>query len=296
MYRVPVAAGSVRAVLVFAVALGSVAAFAQDADKDKKKSDAPRLLFGDKEGKTKVKTRSFASSEDKNNDSVSVWIDDCKTKEVKFEETERSTRIASDIQALLKQIAGPKAAAAPVPCPNPVEKTQTLGHKRASVKVTATGKEDGAQETVTILTGPPEHWYMAVDLPGTNSKTLKYDSGTKQLVPQGTGHQLYISVNYYLGDVLAPLDTPAYGRFSGKLLVAAQSKPFDSVGLGLGYRLPNISALNWDLSSFEMFVGRFWTKQDAVNGTDPQLNSGTARSWRVGVSYNFDDGLKFLKK
>jgi len=253
------------------------------------KDGSVHFLGGDNKGSA-PELRSFNGKDQE----ISVYVDLCKAKdEVLFEESERQTRIASDFEKLVKTIVFP--AEAP-PCPNWTKKPYTLKFARSLVKVTATSIDGKDKESVTIVTGPEEHWYMAIDLPVTSSKTLKYDSSSKELVPQGNNHQLYLSINYLVGDVMSSKWKSWYDPFSAKLLVAAQSKPLDSVGVGVGYRLPKIDAWDLSLNSFEIFVGRFWTKQDKISDGQPQLNMSTRQSWLVGVSYNFDDGLKWVRK
>lgn len=159
----------------------------------------------------------------------------------------------------------------------------------------ATDKPDAStqEHTVTVIKGSPEHWYLGIDLPVTNSKTLKYDSASNSLLPVGSGHQLYLSINYLIGtDVFEADDASWNKRFSAKAFIAAQSRPFDSVGLGIGYRLRGWKAL--DLNGFEFFAGHFWTKQDELASGGAQLNTGTKGSWRFGISYDLSTGLGWL--
>jgi len=126
---------------------------------------------------------------------------------------------------------------------------------------------------------------------------LKYDSATKTLQPQGDNPQVYISINYSFGDVVSDENTfkaVSLDRLQLKALFLAGKRPLDSVGLGVGYQLPRIDAV--DLSALSIFAGRFWTKQDAVSAQGaPQTNVSTAHDWRVGITYDVAQGLKWIK-
>ena len=131
---------------------------------------------------------------------------------------------------------------------------------------------------------------MGFDLPVSNRKTLKYDQATKSLLPQDQNPQIYLSFNYSFADVVSE----EKNTLSLKLMLQASSRPLDSVGLGLGYRLPQ--NLLGDSSSLSLFAGRFWTKQDGMTaGGDGLLNQSTGKDWRFGISYDFSTGLPWIK-
>src|SRR5207245_7989677 len=131
---------------------------------------------------------------------------------------------------------------------------------------TAVGIHDKDTAKIAVVTGPKQHLHIGVDLPVSQRKSLKYDAGSKSLQPQNDNPQLYLTLNWYLGDLAANQDKlPAItaDRISIKAFVLANSRPLDSYGLGVGYQLPKFGAV--DLSPLSIFLGRFWTKQDAVS-------------------------------
>lgn len=152
-------------------------------------------------------------------------------------------------------------------------------------------------DSTKVLTGPNEHMLLSLDLPVTNRKTLKYDAASGALKPSDDKAQLYLGFDYQLGDILNPPRTWIdSGRIVFKGMLLASSKPLDSLGLGVGYTFPKFQFLKGEgLGPLSIFVGRFWTKQDAiVNGT-PATNQSYGKSWRVGVSYSLNDMLGKLK-
>lgn len=254
---------------------------------------AEQLLFGDEKLTTKVNQRSFK----KEKEDLEVYIDACTTKEeVTFDESERDTRLATEFKQIFKMA---EAGAGLAPSCEPgktrsVKRTYNLKFVRGQVKIKATTNDESKSEVINVITGPAEHWYLGIDLPVQNKKTLKYDTASKSLLPQGTGNQLYLSMNYFFGDDVFLADSQhELKRFSGKIFIAAQSKPMDSVGIGIGYRLPKIGV--FDLNQFEIFAGRFWTKEDAILAGTPQLNSATAKNWKLGISYNLSESLGWVK-
>jgi hypothetical protein len=103
--------------------------------------------------------------------------------------------------------------------------------------------------------------------------------------------QLYLSLYHCQTDVVAGKNT-----WSLKLLLLASSRPLDSVGLGIGYRLPDNIAGIGDLSALNLFAGRFWNRQDGISaGGDVQLNQSTGKDWRFGISYDFSTALPWTK-
>lgn len=224
-------------------------------------------------------------------DQIKVWVNGCTYSNVRFDETERHSRIANDFNALLGNL---KGRATLLESCGPKLYEYPLRYDRAQLKLTAidlTGKE---ASTVTIVTGPKEHLYLGLDLPINSSETLKYDATTKSLVPADTNPQLYLSFNYYFGDLANPNESKS--KFSLKAMVLATSRPLDSIGLGIGYQLPKLNALGLDLTPLSAFVGRFWNKQDALAADGVGLaNQSTTSSWRVGISFDLGTALGWVK-
>lgn len=234
-----------------------------------------------------------------NKDVITLYYRDDNIDKVEFKETERSTVIVTQIKELAAAIAKKNdVSGAPPPRPNCIRASYALKLARANLQITAKGTDGKSEQSFNIVTGPAEHWYLGFDLPVNNHKTLKYDQATKSLLPQDQNSQLYLSFNYSSADVVAEKNT-----WSLKLMLQATSRPTDSVGLGVGYRLlpenlpKQISSLLGDSSSLSLFAGHFWTKQDAKTaGGDGLLNQSTDKGWRVGISYDFGIGLPLIKK
>jgi hypothetical protein len=232
--------------------------------------------------------------DDKSKDGVvTVILDVCKHKDakVKFEEKERYARFTEDLRALFGKFSKLEAA----DCNQPF--THTLKYDRSTLKVSAVDKEGKELEAVTVITGPKEHLYLGLDLPVSKRKQLKYDQATQTLQPQDKNPQLYLSINWYFGDLAGKQDKVSdwsLDRLSLKALVVADTRPLDSYGLGLGYQLPKLKIA--DLSPVSVFVGHFWTKEDRVAASGAaELNQGTGRDWRLGITYDMSSGLKYLK-
>lgn len=213
--------------------------------------------------------------------------------DVKVKETRRKSRFAEDVSLLFKHIKGLKAT------------TKTdykcisyrLKHKRATVKVAAVAGDEEL-ESVTIITGPPEHFYLGLDLPVDSEKTLEYDRDTGVVLPKEDDPQIYLSLNYYFGDLADPDSNSWTPRdfFSGlslKAMVLATKRPLDSYGLGVGLQLPDISIANLDLNALHLFGGYVWTKEDDPAMGPEGVNTQTEGHWRIGVSYDLGTALKW---
>lgn len=227
----------------------------------------------------------------KKNQKVRVKVDSCKYKDVKFEEKERQSRLYEDVRAVFgKLLAGLEAV-----CPNFTEYSHTLKYDRSKLTLIAVSVDEKQTPTMTVITGPKEHLFLGLDLPVTKTSQLKYNDSTKTLEPKDTNPQLYLSLNWYIGDVAAKQETQrGFDRFSVKALVLASTRPLDSMGLGVGYQLPDLKVV--DLSAVNVFVGHFWTKQDDISSTGTALtNKSTTRDWRFGITYDVGAALKYVK-
>jgi hypothetical protein len=252
------------------------------------------IFFADSSSNTPAPERQIS----KVGDRVSVWVDKCDAEVVTFEEDPRSSRFVQELGQILKTEIG-LVAGAPSPCTRGTRKSylsKPLANERGTVTVEAKDSDGKELASMKITTGPKEHLFISLDLPVDNKKTLKYDSTSQSLQPSGSTPQLYWAVNYQGGDVIDTSKLSGLGRMSGKLMLQASSKPLDSFGVGVGFVLPKIELLNVDLSSFSIFAGHFWTKQDQLNNGKVNVNGSYSGMWRFGVSYSLDDALKWVKK
>ena len=232
-------------------------------------------------------------------ETFSVFVDPCRFKEVKFEEKARKSRLEDDVRAVFGKLSAAGKEKLKANQCDPSEFTSKLQYERSKLTLTAVGNEEKDTVSMTVTTGPAEHWYLGIDLPLTSRKQLKYDSGTRTLQPQDDEPQLYLSLNWQWGDVLSRRESRwDLDRLTVKFLVLANNRPFDSVGLGVGYQMFEFSLFGKkvDLSAVNLFVGHFWTRQDAISGSgEPQINESIASDWRLGISYDVGAGLKYLK-
>jgi len=268
-------------------------------------TDTGTVFFAEKTGDTPAVQRVLRGKGGK----VSVWVDPCKVSDVKFKEEKRETRFVEDLTEILKQ----KENGAPCLDTNRKEYTYALTETRARVTLTAKAADNSDVGTLTVVTGPPEHLFVSLDLPVSNRKTLKYDSKSGTLQPSSSNPQLYWAVDYQFGDLFGVSDSTfevpdnngalhlmkasIFDRLNFKVLFQASSKPLNSFGVALGYSLPPIETQTFhlNLSSLSIFAGYFWTKQDTITNGLVKTDDTYEHSWRIGVSYSLDDALKFVK-
>lgn len=160
------------------------------------------------------------------------------------------------------------------------------------------------QASYALITGPIEHLFLSGDAVVRGVKELKYDQDKKGVFERDKPDQLYLGINYMVGDVYGRYDLLSADRLVGKLLISPSKRPFDSVGLGVGYRFMDLSDLldskgktNGPQASggFVLFVGHFWTKGDSADNDGGASNGKRTQSWRVGLSYSLDTLFGWLK-
>lgn len=229
--------------------------------------------------------------------------------EVAVDEKVRKTAIAQDFAAVFKFIAKKDAAApaAAPPMPLPPDKlcwydiTYELKRLRATATVTtktAPGAGGAKEAATTLITGPAEHWFLSGDVIVTGAKELKYDTDAKLVLQRDKPQQLYLGLNYMWGDIYKKYDSGDRNRFVGKLMVLPSKRPFDSVGIGVGYRFAEnvfTAATDQPTGGFMVFVGSFWTKGDKLDANGAVVPGKREQSWRVGISYSLDNLFGWLQ-
>jgi hypothetical protein len=255
-------------------------------------STSAAIFFADETTNTPAPSRKISKA----GDTVTVWVDDCDATDVAFKEVQRSSRFAEDLGKILKTEIGGLSVAPCIRGTRTKYTSKPLVNERGTVTATANDSTGNEVGSMTITTGPTEHLFLSLDLPVNSKGVLKYDSTTGTLQPTSASPQLYWAIDYQKGDVVDPSTLTGLDGLSIKILMQASSKPLDSFGAGLGYVLPKIGLLNLDLSSFSVFVGHFWTKQDRLVNGNVDVNGAYAGTWRVGISYSLDDALKWVKK
>jgi hypothetical protein len=229
---------------------------------------------------------------------------------VSFQEEKRESVAEQRLKELVKVVTGNFAAkgtatAAVASARNWCVRTEVFATSlsRSTLTVTAKTAGDKPEEVAatTILTGSPEHLFITGDALFKGAKELKWDAATKTLSAKDKPNQLYVGINWMKGDVLSRTDAAAVDRMVFKLSFLPTRKPFDSVGVGVGYRLSD-SVFTTDASQGKdggvmVFAGHFWTKSDALDAAGQPINGGKReKSWRLGLSYSFDTLLGTLKK
>jgi hypothetical protein len=235
-----------------------------------------------------VSTRQFVTT----GDPITVYYDTNYLKTVKIAEKERQTRLYEDLQTVVSSLNAENKCSS-------ITVSKALQFKRSVVTVTGVDKSGSDAAAVSVVTGPIEHAYLGLDLPVTNRKDLKYDTASKSLQPASNAPQLYLSFNFLYGDILSPAhSTPSklIDNLSLKVFISADSTPLNSYGTGIGYRMPELEIMGFDLSSLSLYGGYFWTKQDALSGSGVvKVNGSTNRGWRFGVTYDVSTLIKSVK-
>lgn len=176
--------------------------------------------------------------------------------------------------------------------------TISAQYPASKLKKEAEKKPEDQIATVQLITGPAEHFFLSGDAVVRGADEVKWDAATRTLVARDKPDQLYLGVNYMVGDVYAKHDAWSTDRFVYKLMFQPSKKPFDSVGLALGYRFadgifsPGAAA---DNGGFMVFAGAFWTRTDQLDAAGAVVGGRRERSVRVGVSYSLGTLLEWLK-
>lgn len=221
---------------------------------------------------------------------ISVAYDPCFITDVKFEESERRTRIQSDLLLLGKKLPNHDRKAC-----LPLQIQYTTIFDRSLVIVKGTNAKGELVANETIVMGKQERLSLGLDLPISNRKTAKYDAATKSLLPTDDSPQLFLSLNITGGDVWVEPHKGQdwYENLELKLMVAASSRPLNSYGVGVGYKFAPLKTINLD--GLSIFVGYFRTKEDGIANGTPLVDQGRKNSVRVGLSYDLSTALKWAK-
>lgn len=181
-----------------------------------------------------------------------------------------------------------------------LEKRGTLTFKVLDTHAIAgTGAEDKKEESkeLKIITGPSEHWFLSVDVPVTKVSEIQYDSSTNSLQKKDAPTLFYLGINYMLGDLYAHNQSWSdYVVF--KALINLSSKPQDSFGVAIGYRVPDIDFLSGlVLDAFTPFAGVVWKKGDTIeNGAVQSDHAYGKPTWVFGLSFNIGKAVDWMKK
>ncbi len=220
------------------------------------------------------------------------------------EETSRKTALATGISAVVKTILDKQSMWAAVQ-PQPLQLCftafkQVLINDRATAEVSVSFKSSPDEKaSKQLITGPAEHWFLSGDAIVKGAKELKYDPDKKAIFSRDKPEQLYLGINWMVGDVYSRYDRLSTQRAVLKLMILPSRHPFDSVGVGVAYRFAD-GVIDFEsglkpTGGFMVFAGHFWTKNDTVDASGNTTQDGRSRSWRIGVSYGLDSLLGWVK-
>jgi hypothetical protein len=225
---------------------------------------------------------------------------------VEVKEDKRETVVAAGLKELFKAVSPTLStmnanALPPAWCTKSERFATTLDRSTLTVSAKTRDTPPVAVATTSVQTGPTEHLFITGDLLVKGAKELKWDNATKTLSAREKADSLYVGINWMKGDVLSRQDAASMDRLVFKLSFLPTRKPFDSFGVGIGYRLSE-SVFTLDANQAKdggvmLFAGHFWTKSDALDAAGQPINGGKReKSWRLGISYSFDTLLGTLKK
>jgi hypothetical protein len=230
-------------------------------------------------------------------------------------ETHRLTQVLQDVQTLVKALPKIVVKLAPGEPKATIalhRYEMTLKYVRANVSVKARSvreKEERPQlnddsckkgpacvvRSVSVVTGPPEHWFLTVDLPLNKVSDIKYDDKTGTLAPKQAPTVVYVGVDYMFSDILSPRDWKPLKALVVKAFIKAAKNPSDSFGVGIGYRPPVVDTSWLKLDAFQVFGAYVWNREDTISNGVPQPDSHYTGHWRGGVSFNIDKLVDWLK-
>jgi hypothetical protein len=206
--------------------------------------------------------------------------------EMKTTEKARKTTISDHITLLVKLIAKEAARSGEI---SMTEHTYFLKKKRAQLTVTV-AQGTGKKVSFDMITGPKEHWFLSADLTVAKLSQVKFNADKGTTEPKETPKQFYVGLNFMLGDVL--LERRAlWKNFFLKGMLKFSKNPLDSYGIGIGYRFPSVKILGLDISALSIFGVLTWSKENP----DTQAGKLTKYQWQLGISYNLDRALSWVK-
>lgn len=211
--------------------------------------------------------------------------------DIQFQETQRDTRFAEDLE-VLKKLVAERAATVDIE-----KRDYRLTKVRARLTVTASTGSDDQKQTAekTIITGPSEHLFLSADVPFNDLKQVKYDNSTHQLVSKDTPTKFFAAVDYQVGDLFLP--PTGAGGIVFKALFQPSRTPLSSYGMGIGFRSSQVKIGSFELDKLTPFVAYVRSRQDTVtaDGT-PQKDAKLTNDFVWGLSFNLDNALAWVKK
>lgn len=222
----------------------------------------------------------------------------CDILEVKYSEEARDTRIKTDIKTLVKIFSsGFKQYSNLDEDDRPALETSFCrssrvlqsDHATLNIKISALADVDVEVANISdsILTGNEEKWYLSADMLVTRASQLKYDPDNNTLSESEKPNQFYLGANYSFGDILSDR-RPVLDRVVIKFMVDMDKHPGDTWGIGLGYRPKQFDSVT-------IFVAYTEFDEDQKNGDIIEKGKGKGQGVQLGVSFNLDKALEWIK-
>jgi len=220
---------------------------------------------------------------------------------LEYDETERPTALAAGLNEIFKagldvvlsqkgvRIQSGPESAKPLLCIK--TNYRTLAELRAVVKakmIAPGATKDTTTEAVQrLITGPAEHWFLSGDVITKRLSEVKFDEGTGTFARKEKPGLVYLGLNWMAGDVYSGAPQ-IKDRFVAKVMIAAASKPLDSVGAGVGLRIDDFVFPTGGKkpTALVLYAGHYWTKGD---------DGVRRREWRAGMSFNVETFIGWVK-
>lgn len=204
--------------------------------------------------------------------------------EIRFEETERQSKIFADISKLSSIIAQKIEKATRLQI-----KSYYLTKEFGVLNVKATVPDKNGENVLaqsSLKTGPEEHLFLSADLRTSYSEQIVYNPTTATLQPKDNPNTFYVGLNYKIGD----LDHKE--GFINNLVIKLLFRPAanqDSFGIGISYKGEKLLNL-WDTDTCSPYIAFMWSKNDKTQNQ----TSTEATSLAFGLSFDIDKIAKWL--
>jgi len=230
---------------------------------------------------------------------------------VDVDEKPRQTRLSSDLVTLAElaqEILVGVSATGTGPDYSFTYRQYVLTRPRANLKIIGSvlpRKPDATKPdslTLSLTTGPTEHFFLSANVANTTAHQFKYNQTTQSIQPIANPKEFFVGLDYTLGDIFDAANPSALNSFKDGiylgLMLEASSRPFNQVGVSLGFRHnPIAQFVNFDAVS--PFVAAVWARSDRVSGSGAaaSIDSKYGKGKVVfGLSLNLDKALGWVGK
>jgi hypothetical protein len=155
--------------------------------------------------------------------------------------------------------------------------------KKKAAKSEAPEEEKKQADVLKLVTGSPEHLTWSANVPLNSVKAVKYNDKERTFEAREAPKEFLAALDLSAGDVL--MDYPWYDwhRLQGKGIFRFSKNPGDTLGVGLGFRLPFVN----------VWGGRLWMKEDEQVGN--QRSDHYRIHTRFGLGLDVSTIVKSLK-